>query len=72
MPTREELPSLYQKGMGHLNIDPAFKTSGFFVWSSESEDSSSAWCFAFNIGRGYVENSIDACDFRAFAVRSRT
>ena len=31
MPTRQELRTLYQKGVGQRNMDPAFKTTGWWV-----------------------------------------
>ena len=48
LPTRAELGDL---GRGALS--PAFKLAGCCAWSSESEDSSSAWEFHFGEGRDY-------------------
>jgi formylglycine-generating enzyme required for sulfatase activity len=48
MPTRAEL-----KGLGSGGLDPALKLSGCCAWSSEQEDSSSAWEFHFGEGREY-------------------
>ena len=47
MPTREELKTLYQKGAGTRNMTPLLKTTGWWVWSGETRDSSSAWGFHF-------------------------
>lgn len=71
MPTREELQSLRNAGVSAENWGP-FENSGWFVWSGELHDSSSAWGFYFNIG---IEDW-DYCRYkndheRAFAVRSR-
>ncbi|MFH1091243.1 MAG: caspase family protein, partial [Pseudomonadota bacterium] len=68
LPTRDELRGLYKKGVGSRNRDPAFETTGGWVWS-EARDSSSAWGFTFNDGDAdwsYRHNVA-----RAFAVRSR-
>jgi formylglycine-generating enzyme required for sulfatase activity len=48
LPTRAELQRL-----GAGGLDPAFKLSGCCAWSSEQEDSSSAWEFHFGEGREY-------------------
>ena len=48
LPTRVEL-----KGLGAGGLDPVFKLAGCCAWSSESEDSSSAWEFHFGEGRDY-------------------
>ena len=45
MPTIAELRGLYQEGKGLRNIDPAFTSTGWWVWSSETLDSSSARSF---------------------------
>jgi hypothetical protein len=70
MPTRVELKTLYQQGVGVRNIDPAFKTTGWYIWA-EPYDSSSAWDFFYNAGddnRRFREVSLDR---RVFGVRSR-
>ena len=48
LPTRDELQRLGARG-----LDRAFKLAGCCAWSSESEDSSSAWEFHFGEGRDY-------------------
>ena len=48
LPTRAEL-----LGLGAGGLDPAFKLAGCCAWSSESDDSSSAWEFHFGEGRDY-------------------
>jgi PKD repeat protein len=71
MPTINELKALYQKGAGTRNMTPLLKTTGWWVWSGETRDSSAAWGFLFNsgyerwFGRGYSPFR------RGFAVRSR-
>ena len=71
-PTKEELKSLYKKGAGERNMTPLLKTTGWLVWSDETEGSESAWFFSFYDGdytwgprEGYVGSP------RAFAIRSR-
>jgi hypothetical protein len=71
MPTRYELERLYQKGLGSRNMDTAFKTTGWYVWSGETTDASSAWCFCFGSGYGGWINRNFSYATRAFAVRSR-
>lgn len=71
MPTRAELKTLYQRGLGEGNMDPAFKTTGIRIWA-EPKDSSSAWHFDF---KGGFEDSYfryDGPHFRVFGVRSRS
>jgi hypothetical protein len=71
-PTKEELKSLYKKGAGERNMTPLLKTTGWLVWSDETEGSESAWYFTFYEGdytwgpRGGYGGS-----HRAFAVRFR-
>lgn len=70
MPTRGEVRTLYKKGAGTYNMTPLLETTGWKVWSGETERSSSAWYFDFREGsavcftRGYYYG-------RGFAVRSR-
>ena len=77
MPTRAELKTLYQKGTGTHNFTPLLKTTGSWVWSGETEGSSSAWAFFFaggyeawparyrsTIGRGFAVRSRRWCDSR--------
>jgi hypothetical protein len=48
LPTRAEL-----RDLGTDALFPTFKLAGCCAWSSESEDSSSAWEFHFREGRDY-------------------
>jgi hypothetical protein len=70
MPTRQELATLYQEGVGKRNMDPAFKTTGWWVWA-EPRDSSSAWGFRFNFGLETYYGRTWTSDNRVFGVRSR-
>jgi len=85
MPTLKELKTLYQKGE-NCHIKPFFKTTGCLVWSGETKDSSSAWCYNYlydpgssilsgGDGSGIYRAFLNRNDFtdstRAFAVRSR-
>jgi hypothetical protein len=47
MPTRDEVKNLYTKGAGTHNMAPSFKTTGGFVWTGETMNSSHAWGFCF-------------------------
>jgi hypothetical protein len=71
MPTRQELKSLYKKGAGERNMTPLLKTTGWWVWSGETKDSSSYWsvCFAIGSEAWYLRNL--STSSRGFAVRSR-
>ena len=69
MPTRKELRSLYQKGVGMRNMTPLLMTSGWWVWSGETKGSSSAWIFAFYFGGAHWSPHPDSTSGRGFAVR---
>jgi len=73
MPTRKELQSLYKKGTGERNMTPLLKTTGWWVWSSETRGSSSVMVFNFDYGGfGYWDGRDHAYHGRrGFAVRSR-
>jgi formylglycine-generating enzyme required for sulfatase activity len=72
MPTRREIKTLYKRGAGTRNMTPLLKTSGWWVWSGEIQDSSSAWAFAFiGAGREILSTRNSSNDRRGFAVRSR-
>jgi hypothetical protein len=70
MPTRVELKTLYQPGVGERNVDPAFKTTGWWVWA-EPHDSSSAWRFFFDDGFETWRGRDLSDSNRVFGVRSR-
>jgi hypothetical protein len=69
MPTIPELRSLYQKGAGPNNMDPLFQTAGFWVWSGQLKNASSAWSFLFSPGQENSAKLVLAGNGRAFAVR---
>lgn len=84
MPTMEELKTLYQK-REKCSINPVIKTTGCWVWSGETKDSSLAWGYDYYYEPGSsilsggsvsgsgpaVLNRNDATDStRGFAVRS--
>ena len=72
MPTRKELATLYQRGIGERNMDPAFRPTGWWVWA-EPRDSSSAWGFYFHDGyESWHRRDYSGRDPRVFAVRSRS
>jgi hypothetical protein len=72
MPSRKELKTLYKEGAGARNMTPLLKTTGWFVWSSETEDSSSAWSVDFLLSYEGSLNRSDTHLSRVFAVRSRS
>lgn len=71
MPTRDELEILYEKGVGTRNMTPLLKTTGWWVWSGETDGSSSAWLFSFGHGGDRRDNRNDSYLKRGFAVRYR-
>ena len=74
LPSRQELTTIYQKGKGDRNMDPVFKTTGWWVWSQDINlsDYSFAWGFNFRHGGEYWGGRYGDYDRRAFAVRSRS
>ena len=71
MPTKEELKSLYKKGAGSRNMTPLLKTTGWRVWSDETEGPSAAWYFNFYDGDYTWGTRESEGNPRVFAVRSR-
>ena len=71
MPTIDELEGLYKKGSGSRNMTSLLKTTGWYVWSGETEGSSDARDFTFNLGLSYWRHRDYSRNGRAFAVRSR-
>lgn len=70
MPTRQELNTLYHKGVGQRNMDPTFKITGWWVWA-EPRDSSPGWAFSFNDGDERSLYRYPSGTIRVFGVRSR-
>ena len=70
MPTGEELKTLYQEGAGIRNMTPLLKTTGWWVWSWGTKDSSSDRAFGFYYG-GELWHAGASASTRGFAVRSR-
>ena len=83
MPTLSELKALYQRGVGHHNIDPMFHTTGNLVWSGQEigqykRPDGVVGAFDFYSGQELWPivwadpRSREHCrNYRAFAVRSR-
>ena len=71
MPTREELNTLYQIRAGSRKMTSLLKTTGWYIWSGETKDSSSAWYFDFK--ESWEPRSLRTffINMRGFAVRSR-
>jgi len=72
MPTRDDVETLYEKGVGKRNMTPLLKISGWSVWYVDKKYSSSGWYLYFNFGEdfGFITRS-DSYGKRAFAVRFR-
>ena len=72
MPTKEEIQSLYKKGVGQRNMTPLLKTTGWFICSGEAKSSSMTFVFNFRDGWISLWSSVGRSDgLRGFAVRSR-
>ncbi len=71
MPTIKELRTLYKKEAGPRNMTPLLKTKGWWVWSGETEGSSSARAFSFINGYNAWGNRDYSWNGRGLAVRSR-
>jgi len=71
MPTKNELKSLYKKGAGERNMTPLFKTTGWRVWSVETEGESATWYLNFYDGDYTWGTRESEGNPRVFAVRSR-
>ena len=71
MPKKEELKSLYKKGAGSRNMTPLLKTTGWRLWSDETEGSEAAWFFNFYDGDYTWGPRESYASPRVFAVRSR-
>ncbi len=70
MPTMDELEGIYEKGLGDRNMTPLLETTGWWVWSGETSDSSAAGNFDFHDGNWFW--SCGSTNSRVFAVRSRS
>lgn len=70
MPTLQELATLYQEGLGERNMDPAFKTTGWWVWGGP-RDSSSAWDLRLQLRPRELLLPGSPTHDRVFGVRSR-
>ncbi len=69
MPTRKELKTLYQKGVGKRNMTPLLKTTGWYIWSGETKGSSLTWVLNFHIGFEDSYKRRHSSFKRVFAVR---
>jgi hypothetical protein len=72
MPTVKELEGLYRKGTGERNITPFLKTTGWWVWSGETEGLWLARTFNFQLGlRNWYYRDVSE-SIRALAARPRS
>ena len=69
-PTRAEVKTLYKEGAGSNNINPVFKTTGWWVWFTEKEGAWT-WQFRRNVGREWWWGQSPTDGIRVFALRSR-
>ncbi len=67
MPTRQELETIYQEGMGKRNMTPLLETVSWWVWSEEHDDGLSSSLFDFSRGTKDWQSRTP----RAYAVRTR-
>jgi len=70
MPSRKELKTLFKKDV-ERGITPLIKTTGWWVWASEHDSSSSAWYFNFSRGYASWSSQLYSDGERVFAVRLR-
>lgn len=75
MPSRTELKSLHQQGVGSRNMTPLIMNSGWFIWSGEAGTGQGggdgkAWAIDFGDGRELLERRDSSNYKRVFAVRS--
>jgi len=70
MPRRDELKTLYKRGLGKRNMTPLLENDRFEVWSDEKESSSSAWYFHFYAGKEDSRILDENTRFGVIAVRS--
>jgi hypothetical protein len=71
MPTKKELRTLYKKKRGTRNMTPLLNTTGWFVWSDDTNDNSLAGYFNFGHGSEYWISRSHSHFSRVFAMRSR-
>lgn len=70
MPKSDKLKKLYQKGVGTRNMDPVFKTTGWFVWSEKPKNPAQGVTINFHDGsESSPESTVQSNDNRVFAVR---
>jgi len=71
MPKIKELETLYKEGLGRRNMTPSLKTTGWWVWSIETKDSSLVYSFYFKLGSKAEYSPDNSTNIRGVAVRSR-
>ncbi len=70
LPTIDELEKLYDPNGGNkYNIRKPFRLTGWWVWSSTTEGSDSAWDFLFDDGKRYSGRMAPSDSPRALCVR---
>jgi hypothetical protein len=72
MPEQNELDAVRRIGDGVNNITPLLNTSGYWIWTGQTKDSSSRWIFSFSYGGEGWNGQAPADGGRAIAVRIRT
>ena len=71
MPTIKELKTLYQEGTGTHNMPPLLKTTGWWVWSSETKGSLALSFYIYAGFEGLYPRE-DSVSSRGLAVRLRS
>lgn len=71
MPSRDELSTLFQKGMGDRNRTPLLDSTSWFGWIAGG-DGDDGWVMGFKHGAVYMSDEVSGrYDGSAFAVRAR-
>ena len=72
MPSTDELKGLYKRGSGSRNMTPLLGTTGWWVWSGETEGSYVRYFNFHYYTKNWTLRSQAYHSLRAFAVRSRS
>ena len=72
MPTMDELKHLHQEGRRDRNITPLLKTTGWWIWASETDSSASGRFVQIDGKKFWTDEDDNAISVETFAVRSRS
>ena len=71
MPSQAQLKSLFHQGAAPNNLNAAYKTTGWHIWSSETDGEYNAWYYYMSSGTTYSGRRTSNGSTRAFAVRHK-